>query len=79
MASQAKSNALAPRALAAWAHATFGHQVEFAAHLAQFDDVYDTLDCTNATCEDVDEQVIGEARRIVEATRQGELHDDPTD
>jgi hypothetical protein len=68
VARQTLSDALTPRDLAAWAHATFGHQVEFAASLAEFDDIYDTVEYTDTTREEVDAQVIAEARRIVDST-----------
>jgi hypothetical protein len=67
MARQTLSDALTPRELAAWAHETFGHQVEFAASLAEFDD-FDTVGYTDTTREDVDAQVIAEPRRIVDST-----------
>jgi hypothetical protein len=54
--------------LAAWAYETFGHQVDIAADLARFDDVYEVGDGTNSTREDVDKEVIAEARRIVESS-----------
>jgi hypothetical protein len=68
MAERTLSNRLPPRALAAWAHSTFGHEkLELAEHLAALDDTYDTLEFTNTTREDVDAEVMNEARRIVEA------------
>jgi hypothetical protein len=68
MASQTLSGAFTPGYLAAWAYETFGHQVDFAADLARFDDVYEVGDGTNSTREDVDKEVIAEARRIVESS-----------
>ena len=68
MASQTLPGAFTPRYLAAWAYETFGHQVDFAADLAHFDDVLETGDGTISTREDVDNEVIAEARRIVESS-----------
>jgi hypothetical protein len=66
MAAQTVSNRLPPRALAAWAHSTFGHaKLELAEHLAALDDTYDTLEYTDTTREDVDAEVKAEARRII--------------
>jgi hypothetical protein len=66
MAAQTLSNRLPPRALAAWAHSAFGHaKLELAEHLAALDDTYDTLEFTNTAPEDIDAEVMAEARRIV--------------
>jgi hypothetical protein len=62
------SNRLPPRALAAWAYSTFGHErLELAEYLAALDVVYDTPGNTDTERRDVDALVMAEARRIAEA------------
>jgi hypothetical protein len=58
-----------PSALTVWAHTTFGHDtLELADRLVELDDVYDCLEFTDTTEQDVDADVIAEARRIVGST-----------
>lgn len=58
-----------PSALTVWAHTTFGHDtLELAERLVELDDVYDCLEVTDMTEQDVDADVIDEARRIVGST-----------
>lgn len=58
-----------PSALTVWAHATFGHDtLELADRLVELDDVYDCLEFSDTTEQDVDADVIAEARRIVGST-----------
>jgi hypothetical protein len=55
-----------PSALIVWAHSTFGHDtLELAERLVELDDIYDCLEVTDMTEQDVDADVIAEARRIV--------------
>lgn len=55
-----------PSALTVWAHTTFGHDtLELADRLVELDDVYDCLEFSVTTEQDVDADVIVEARRIV--------------
>lgn len=66
MAAQVVTGTLAPRELAAWAHATFGHDtLELAEPFVELDDAYDTLDYTTRTREDLDSDVRAEAHRIL--------------
>jgi hypothetical protein len=58
-----------PSALTVWAHTSFGHDtLELADRLVELDDVYDCLEFSDTTEQDVDADVIAEARRIVGAT-----------
>jgi hypothetical protein len=58
-----------PSALTVWAHSTFGHDMlGVADRLVELDDVYDCLEFTDMTAQDVDADVIAEARRIVGST-----------
>ncbi|MEV0715621.1 hypothetical protein [Asanoa sp. NPDC050611] len=58
-----------PSALTVWAYRTFGHDtLELAERLVELDDVYDYLDVTDMTQQDVDADVIAEARRVVGST-----------
>jgi hypothetical protein len=58
-----------PSALTVWAHSTFGHDtLELAERLVELDDIYDCLEVTDMTEQDVDTDVIAEARRIVGST-----------
>jgi hypothetical protein len=60
---------LEPSALTVWAHSTFGHDtLELADRLVELDDVYDCLEVTDMTEQNVDADVIAEARRIVGST-----------
>lgn len=63
MARRVLSGELTPRELTKWAHRVFGH-VEEGADLSKLDDVYDSLDGTDMSAADVDEQVLAEVRRI---------------
>lgn len=68
MASRVVAEAMHPRELAAWAHATIGHdRLPLAESLVEVDDIYDALDCTDMTEPQVDDEVRAEARRIVAA------------
>ncbi|MGW4942065.1 hypothetical protein ACWEOZ_10805 [Actinoplanes sp. NPDC004185] len=55
-----------PSALTVWAYTIFGHDtLELAERLVELDDIYDCLEVTDMTEQDVDADVIAEARRIV--------------
>jgi len=55
---------MSPRELARWVHRKFGHYLPEAEELARLDDIYDTLEYTDLSSADVDEQVMAEVRRI---------------
>jgi hypothetical protein len=61
LAAQAVSGSLTPRALAAEVHRHFGHGLPLAARLAALDDEYDIGACTT---EQIDQEVMTEARRL---------------
>jgi hypothetical protein len=62
MCGRVVAGALQPRALTRWAHATCGHdKVALAENLVLLDDVYDSIDCTDLTVEDVDAEVVEQA------------------
>jgi hypothetical protein len=55
--------------LVAWAHATFGHdRLPLAEHLVELDDAYDALEYTDMTEQEVNDEVLAEARQIVGTT-----------
>jgi hypothetical protein len=65
MAARVLSDDLDPRSLAAWSHRTFGHdRLPAAERLAELDDVYDTIEYTDLTVEDVNADVVAEAKRL---------------
>jgi hypothetical protein len=69
LARRVLTGAMEPSALTVWAHRTFGHgTLDLAERLVELDDVYDCLDVTDMTEQDVDADVIAEARRIVDST-----------
>jgi hypothetical protein len=69
LAARVVAGAMAPMDLAVWAHRRFGHgTLELAEHLVELDDIYDSVDYTDETNEDVDARLVAEARRIVETT-----------
>lgn len=66
MCGRVVAGALEPRALTRWVHATCGHdEVALAENLALLDDVYDSVDWTDVTVEDVDAEVVEQARLII--------------
>ncbi|MEH0845930.1 hypothetical protein V6U81_26465 [Micromonospora sp. CPCC 205711] len=68
MAARVLAGALEPLDLATWAHTTIGHgTLALAEHLVELDDVYDTLEYTNMTEQDLNAEILAEARRIVGA------------
>ncbi|MFC8616298.1 hypothetical protein ACFT9M_07785 [Micromonospora purpureochromogenes] len=68
MAARAIAGALEPLDLVTWAHTTFGHgALALAEHLVELDDVYDTLEYTDLTEQDLHIEILAEARRIVGA------------
>ncbi|NYF58828.1 hypothetical protein [Micromonospora purpureochromogenes] len=66
VAARVLAGALEPLDLATWAHTAFGHGTPaLAEHLVELDDVYDTLEYTDMTEQDLNIEILGEARRIV--------------
>ncbi len=66
MASRALTGRLPALDLVAWAHSTIGHdRLALAERLVELDDVYDTLEYTDMTEQDVNDEILAEARRIV--------------
>jgi hypothetical protein len=56
--------------LAVRAHATIGHgELDLAEHLVELDDVYESLEVTDMTEQDVNDEIIAEARRIAAIPR----------
>ena len=76
LAGRVVAGTLPPMNLAIWAHATIGHGVlDLAERLVELDDAYDSLEVSDMTEQDVDQQIIAEAHRITgsEETRSHEL------
>ena len=68
LASRVVAGTLPPMDLALWAHATIGHdRLPLAERLVELDDVYDALEYTDTTEQEVNDEVLAEARRIVGA------------
>jgi hypothetical protein len=66
MASRVLAGTLLPMDLAVWAHAAIGHdKLPLAEHLVELDDVYDAVEYADMTEQDVNEEVLAEARRII--------------
>lgn len=69
MAYRVVSEKLSPRELTRWAHLRYGHDtLELAEHLAFLDDRYDLREYAGEATDDVDADVVTEARRIVSLT-----------
>lgn len=67
LAARVLAGALPPRELAFWAHGTIGHdQLPLAERLVELDDVYDTVGYDDQPLDEVDADVVAEARRIVD-------------
>jgi hypothetical protein len=65
MCARVVAGVLAPRDLTTWAYATCGHdKLALAENLAMLDHVYDTIDCRDVRLEDVDAEVVAQARLI---------------
>lgn len=65
LARQCLRGHIPPRELTRTAHALFGHEDGPFLDLSELDDVYDSLDVTDLSVEEVDEQVREAARRVV--------------
>jgi hypothetical protein len=66
MAQRVLTGATEASALTVWAHRTFGHgTLDLAERPVELDDAYDCLDFSDTTEQDLDADVIAEARRIV--------------
>jgi hypothetical protein len=68
LAGQAVSGSLTPRELAAAIHQHFGHGLPLAERLAALDDEYDLGAYATMTREQIDQEVIAEARRLTPPT-----------
>ena len=65
-ASRVLAGTLAPRELTGWAHSVIGHDgLEVAERFVELDDVYDMLEYAAMTEQEVDGEVVDEARRII--------------
>ena len=64
LAAQAVSGSLTPRELAAAIHRHFGHGLPLTERLAALDDEYDLGEYATMTHEQIDREVIAEARRL---------------
>ncbi|WP_212808658.1 hypothetical protein [Micromonospora endophytica] len=66
LASRVLAGLMSPMDLATWAHSTIGHDgLALANRLVELDDVYDTLEYTDMTEQDLEGEILAEARRIV--------------
>ncbi|MFE0046149.1 hypothetical protein [Streptomyces albireticuli] len=66
LAGRMLADEMSPRELAFRIHQLFGHGLPLAEPLADLDDVYDSLGCTDRTVEEVDAEVVAEARRLAD-------------
>jgi hypothetical protein len=67
LSARALAERVTPRELASWAHRRIGHdRIRLAERLVELDDVYDCLEYTDQTVGETDEDVLAEARRIVD-------------
>ena len=67
MARRTLAGALSPRSLASFAHRVFGHdRLPLAERLAALDDDYDAIGFVFTNTEELDADVVAEARRIVD-------------
>jgi hypothetical protein len=74
LAARVLAGAVAPRSVARWAHSKIGHdRLALAERFVELDDVYDTIEYTDMTEQDVDADVIAEARRILRETHSTDL------
>lgn len=66
LASRVVAGTLPPMDLAVWAHAAIGHDgLPLAERLVELDDVYDAVEYTDMTEQEVNDEVLAEARRII--------------
>ena len=78
LAAQAVAGSLTPRELAAAVHRHFGHRLAVADRLAVLDDEYDLGAYATMTREQIDREVIAEARRLTHGQPdQPTAHNDP--
>jgi hypothetical protein len=69
-ASRVVAGLMPPMDLAVWAHSNVGHDgLTLASRLVELDDIYDTLDYTDMTEQDVNDEILAEARRILATPR----------
>jgi len=72
LASRVLAGTLAPRDLAAWAHSAVGHDgIDLAERLVELDDSYDMLEYLGTTEQELHDEVVAQARRIVGADSSG--------
>jgi len=67
LAARLVAGLITPRELASAAHLAFGHRLALTERLAELDDEYDILEYSGRTTDDVDADVIAEARRLASA------------
>lgn len=69
LASRVVAGLMPPMDLAVWAHSNIGHDgLILANRLVELDDIYDTLEYTNMTEQDINDEILAEARRILGTT-----------
>lgn len=69
LAARVLAGTMPPTELAVWAHSKIGHdRLALAERLVELDDVYDTIEYSDMTEEEVDAEVVAEARRILHET-----------
>jgi hypothetical protein len=67
LAARVLAGTMPPMNLAVWAHSKIGHgRLAIAERLVELDDVYDTVEYTDMTEQEVDAEVIAEAGRILQ-------------
>jgi hypothetical protein len=66
LASRVVAGTFAPMDLAVWAHAAIGHdRLPLAERLVELDDVYDAVEYMDMTEQEVNDEVLAEALRII--------------
>lgn len=69
MAARVLAGRMSPMDLAAWAHSTVGHdRLPITERLVDLDDMYDILDYSDMTEQDLENEIFAEARRITAIT-----------
>ncbi|GAB3864247.1 hypothetical protein GCM10029963_74350 [Micromonospora andamanensis] len=73
LAARVVAGTMSPSSLTAWAHSKIGHdRLPLAERLVQLDDVYGCVEYSDTTDEDVDAEVVAEARRIIQSPPPGD-------
>ncbi|RZQ64203.1 hypothetical protein EWH70_09450 [Amycolatopsis suaedae] len=65
VAAAALTGEVTPRDLTTWVHQRHGHFLKLAEELARLDDAYEYTEFTAQTREEIDADVLAEARRII--------------